>query len=78
MSIFEDYDNKASSSGIYGSANMSILNLLNFNASYASMKADTLEFNSFNSVLTLNTDNIPKLSVATAFYRRNNDKVNRK
>ena len=74
MSIFEDYDNKASSSGVYGSANMSILNLLNFNASYASMKADTLEFNSFNSVLTLNTDNIPKLSVATAFYRRNNDK----
>ena len=74
MSFFEDYDNKASSSGVYGSANMSILNLLNFNASYASMKADTLEFNSFNSVLTLNTDNIPKLSVATAFYRRNNDK----
>ena len=74
MSIFEDYDNKASSSGVYGSAKMSILNLLNFNASYASMKADTLEFNSFNSVLTLNTDNIPKLSVATAFYRRNNDK----
>jgi hypothetical protein len=74
MSIFEDYDNKSSSSGVYGSASMSILNLLNFNASYASMKADTLEFNSFNSVLTLNTDNIPKLSVATAFYRRNNDK----
>ena len=74
MSIFEDYDNKASSSGVYGSANVNILNLLNFNASYASMKADTLEFNSFNSVLTLNTDNIPKLSVATAFYRRNNDK----
>ena len=74
MSIFEDYDNKASSSGVYGSANMSILTVLHFHASYASMKADTLEFNSFNSVLTLNTDNIPKLSVATAFYRRNNDK----
>ena len=32
------------------------------------------KFNSFNSIATLNTDNIPKLSVATAFYQRKNDK----
>ena len=53
---------------------MSLFNLVNLSASYASMTADTVEYNSFNSVFTLNTDNIPKLSTATAFYRRNNDK----
>ena len=74
MSIFSDYDDSWSSNGLFGSANMNLFNLVNFSASYASMAADTVEYNSFNSVLTLNTDNIPKLSIATAFYRRNNDK----
>ena len=74
MSIFSEYDDSWSSDGLFGSANMNLFNLINFNASYASMKADTIEYNSFNSVLTLNTDNIPKLSNATAFYSRNNDK----
>ena len=74
MSIFSDFDDSWTSSGLFGSANMNLLGLVNFSASYASMKADTVEYNSFNSVLTLNTDNIPKLSAATAFYRRNNDK----
>ena len=74
MSIFSGYDDNWTSSGLYGSASMNIFNLLNFNASYASMTADSIEYNSFNSVATLNTDNIPKLSVATAFYQRNNDK----
>ena len=74
MSIFSDYDDSWSSDGVFGSANMNLFNLVNFSASYASMTADTVEYNSFNSVLTLNTDNIPKLSTATAFYRRNNDK----
>ena len=74
MSIFSDYGDSWSSNGLFGSANMNLFNLVNFSASYASMAADTVEYNSFNSVLTLNTDNIPKLSTATAFYRRNNDK----
>ena len=74
MSIFSDYDDSWSSNGLFGSANMNLFNLVNFSASYASMAVDTVEYNSFNSVLTLNTDNIPKLSIATAFYRRNNDK----
>ena len=74
MSIFSDFDDSWTSSGLFGSANMNLLGLVNFSASYASMTADTVEYNSFNSVLTLNTDNIPKLSAATAFYRRNNDK----
>ena len=74
MAIFEGYDNDWTSSGVYGSANMNLFNLINFNASYASMIADTIEYNSFNAVINVNTDNIPKLSVANAFYRRNNDK----
>ena len=74
MSIFSDYDDSWSSNGLFGSANMNLFNLVNFSASYASMETDTVEYNSFNSVLTLNTDNIPKLSTATAYYRRNNDK----
>ena len=74
MSIFSDYDDSWSSNGLFGSANMNLFNLVNFSASYASMATDTVEYNSFNSVLTLNTDNIPKLSTATAYYRRNNDK----
>ncbi|GIR88636.1 MAG: hypothetical protein CM15mP87_01280 [Candidatus Neomarinimicrobiota bacterium] len=74
MAIFEGYDNDWTSSGVYGSANMNLFNLINFNASYASMTADTIEYNSFNAVINVNTDNIPKLSVANAFYRRNNDK----
>ncbi len=74
MSIFSDYDDSWTSSGLFGAANMNLLGLVNFSASYASMTADTVEYNSFNSVLTVNTDNIPKLSAATAFYRRNNDK----
>jgi len=74
MSIFSEYNDSWSSDGLFGSANMNIFKIVNFSASYASMRADTVEYNSFNSVLTLNTDNIPKLSTATAFYRRNNDK----
>ena len=74
MAIFDGYDNDWTSSGVYGSAKMNLFNLVNFNASYASMTADTVEYNSFNAVINVNTDNIPKLSVANAFYRRNNDK----
>ena len=59
---------------MFGSASANLFNLLTFNASYANMKADTTEFNSFNALLNLNADNIPKLSVAQAYYQRNNDK----
>ena len=42
--------------------------------SYANMKADTVEFNSFSALINVNAENIPKLSVAQAYYQRNNDK----
>ena len=74
MSVFADSSDEWSSSGLFGSANLNLFNLANFVASYANMTTDdTLEFKSFNALVTLNTDNIPKLSSAMAFYQRNND-----
>jgi hypothetical protein len=73
MSVFADSSNKWSSSGLFGSANMNLLNLANFIASYARMTNDTDTLNSFNAALTINTDNVPKLTSAMAFYQRNND-----
>ena len=72
--IFSDPQSNKDTKGMYGSASASLFNLLTFNASYANMKADTTEFNSFNAILNLNAENIPKLSVAQAYYQRNNDK----
>ena len=73
MSVFADSSNEWSSSGLFGSANMNLLNLANFISSYARMVNDTDTLNSFNAALTLNTDNIPKLTSAMAYYQRNND-----
>jgi len=59
---------------MYGSASANLFNLLTFNASYANMKADNgIEFNSFSANFVINAENIPKLSVAEAYYQRNND-----
>lgn len=65
----------SSTSGMYGSASANLFNLLSFNAAYASMKGEgDAEFNSFNALINLNAEKIPKLSVAQAYYQRNNDK----
>ena len=73
MSVFQDYNDSTSSSGLFGSAGLNLFNLVDFSASYANMKADTTELKSFTSFLNLNTDNIPKISSAMAYYQRNND-----
>ena len=73
MSVFQDYNDSTSSSGLFGSAGLNLFNLVEFSASYANMKADTTELKSFTSFLNLNTDNIPKISSAMAYYQRNND-----
>ena len=73
MSVFQEYNDSTSSSGLFGSAGLNLFNLVNFSASYANMKADTTELKSFTSFLNLNTDNIPKISSAMAYYQRNND-----
>ena len=73
MAVFQDYNDSTSSSGLFGSAGLNLFNLVDFSASYANMKADTTELKSFTSFLNLNTDNIPKISSAMAYYQRNND-----
>ena len=73
MSVFEEYNDSTTSTGLFGSAGLNLFNLVNFSASYANMKADTTELKSFTSFLNLNTDNIPKISSAMAYYQRNND-----
>ena len=73
MLVFENVDNTTTSTGYFGSASFNIFNIVDFVASYANMKADTVEINSFTAYLNLNTENIPKLSMATAYYQRNND-----
>ena len=65
----------SNTSGMYGSASANLFNLVSFNASYASMKGEgDVELNSFNAMFDINAENIPKLSVAQAYYLRNNDK----
>ena len=73
MIIFSNAGSGLSTTGIYGSAGFNIFNVIKIDASYTSMKADLIEFNSFNAVLTLNTDHIPKFSEASAYYQHNND-----
>lgn len=76
MMVFGDYevdDSGSSSSGLYGSAGLNLFDLVNFSASYTNMTQDTLEIKSFTAFLNLNTDNIPKLSSAMAYYQRNNE-----
>jgi len=72
--LFADSTASINSAGMYGSASANLFNLISFNASYANMKADTVEFNSFSTLINVNAENIPKLSVAQAYYQRNNDK----
>ena len=75
MNVFSTFDNSSSnsSSGLYGSAGFDLFNIINFTASYANMKSDTSEIKSFSSFLSLNTENIPKISSASAYFQRNND-----
>jgi len=64
--------------GFFGSASASLFNLVRFEAGYQKMapvNADTsaYESNSFIAILDFNTDPIPKISEARAYYIRNND-----
>lgn len=73
MLLFGDPTSKINSSGIFGAASGNILNFATLSASYTRMVADTIQFNSFYALLDLNAEMIPKLSVAQAYYQRNND-----
>lgn len=73
MAVFENFSDSSKSSGLYGTAGLDLFNLISVSASYANMKADTTELKSFSAFLNLNTQNIPKISSAMAYYQRNND-----
>ena len=60
--------------GFYGAASLSLFNLVSASASYTDMSSDDGDtLRRFTSALALNTDNIPKISQAFAYYQRNND-----
>lgn len=71
--LFSNPDAGLDAKGFYGSVSAGLFNLASFSAAYGSMKAGEKEFNSFSASLTINAENIPKLSVAQAYYIRNND-----
>ena len=73
MKLFADPSSATNTAGYFGSASAQILNIASISVSYANMKADTVEFNSFFAQASINTDFIPKLSIASAYYQRNND-----
>lgn len=73
MTLFGDPLSKTNTKGYYGMASADLLNIASFGAAYTNMKADTIEFNSFYAQVSLNADLVPKLSVASAYYVRNND-----
>ena len=76
MMVFGDYevdDSGQSSSGLYGAAGLNLFDLVNFSVSYTNMTQDTIDIKSFTAFLNLNTNNIPKLSSAMAYYQRNNE-----
>ena len=60
--------------GYYGAASLGLFNLVSASASYTDMSSDEGDtLRSFTASLALNTDNIPKISQAYAYYQRNND-----
>ena len=74
MLIFDKYSDITSSSGFYGAVDLNLFDLANFSLSYADMLADSTRLLNFDIALGLNTDNIPKINSAIAYYQRNNDK----
>ena len=60
--------------GYYGAASFGLFNLVSASASYTDMSSDEGDtLRSFTAALVLNTENIPKISKAYAYYQRNND-----
>ena len=60
--------------GYYGAASLGLFNLVSASASYTDMSSDEGDtLRSFTAALSLNTENIPKISQAFAYYQRNND-----
>ena len=73
MLVFADSTTAINTKGYYGSLGFDLLNIASLSTSYANMVADTTKFRSFSAFLTVNAENISKLSEAKIFYQRNND-----
>lgn len=74
MQLFSDERMKGDLSGYYGSMSADIFGFASLSGSYANLTSASDTVKSFIAALNLNPDKIPKLSVATAYYQRNNDR----
>ena len=73
MLLFSDSTMNENLNGMYGSLSADLFGFASISGSYANMTSETDTVKSFVAALNLNPEKIPKLSVATAFYQRNND-----
>ena len=72
--LFADSTMNEDLSGYFGSLSADIFGFASINGSFANMTSESDTVQSFMAALNLNPDKIPKLSVATAYYQRNNDR----
>lgn len=73
MMLFADSTMNEDLSGYFGSLSADIFGFASISGSFANMTSESDTVQSFMAALNLNPDKIPKLSVATAYYQRNND-----
>ena len=73
MLLFADSSMNENLSGMYGALSADLFGFASISGSYANMTSATDTVKSFVAALNLNPEKIPKLSVATAYYQRNND-----
>ena len=73
MLLFADPTMSEDLSGYFGSLSADIFGFASISGSFANMTSESDTVQSFMAALKLNPDKIPKLSVATAYYQRNND-----
>lgn len=73
MMLFADSTMNENLSGYFGSLSADVFGFASLSGSYANMTSETDTVKSFTAAFNLNPDKIPKLSVATAYYQRNND-----
>ena len=74
MALFADSSMNVGLGGHFGSISADAFGFGSLYGSYTNMTSETDTVNSFVAALTLNAERIPKLSEATAFYQRSNDK----
>ena len=74
MTLFADSSMNVGLGGHFGSISADAFGFGSLYGSYTNMTSETDTVNSFVAALTLNAERIPKLSEATAYYQRSNDK----